>query len=131
MRKECVNDQHTHFPIQRSIISIRSLVAWLGIYLVNSSIFFTWAECYYTLNYRDNWDPVLFTSYILLYNIAEWCCISWLAIWCSALYISTSYRVLVIHTYHNIWIIKGHCSFKWCGEKITKINKKSTSVVPK
>ena len=64
------------------------------------------AECYNIFNYKDQWDPGLFTCYTLLYNILKWCCISWPAIGCSVLYISTSYRVLVIHTSITIfWII--------------------------
>ena len=50
-------------------------------------------DCYY-IGIQD-----CFTRYTLLCNIVEWCCISWSAIKCSVLYVSTSYRVLVIHTY--------------------------------
>ena len=38
----------------------------------------------------------MFAHYFI---IIKWCCISWPAMGCLALYISTSYRMLVIHTY--------------------------------
>ena len=70
-------------------------------------------ECYYNFNYKDHWDPGLFTCYTLLYNIIKWCCISWSAIRCSVLYISTSYRVLVMHTYLITILRRFYIVFMW------------------
>ena len=40
-----------------------------------------------------------FTCLHITLLIVEWCCKFWPAIECLALYVSTSYRVLIIHTY--------------------------------
>ena len=61
------------------------------------------AECYYTFNYKDHWDPGLFTCYTLLYKIVKWCCISWLAIGCSVLYICACHTHI---SNHNIPIVE-------------------------
>ena len=56
---------------------------------------------------------IIFTCYTLLKNIIKWCCIFWPAIRCSVLYILTSYRVLVMHTYCQmvLYILTGYQVF--------------------
>ena len=48
----------------------------IPIYAQINVIHISLAECYYTFNYNNHWDPGLFTCQTLLYNIVEWCCIS-------------------------------------------------------
>ena len=53
---------------------------------------------FYIFNYKDLGIQDCLTCLHFIIISLNWCCISWPAIRCSALCISTSYRVLVIHT---------------------------------
>ena len=73
-------DQHLGAAYSKCWLNIgSSSPIYTRIHFIHISL----AECYYTFNYKDNWNPGLFPCYTLLYNIFKWCCISWPAIGCS------------------------------------------------
>ena len=94
-------------PVQWSLfedISNFQVINWLLLGLAFlcgyiSFIFnFSLIEYFSIFIYKDLEIQDCFTRLHIIIIKSKWCCISWPAIRCSALYILTSYRVLVIHT---------------------------------